>query len=202
MIVLNIFEIVGTIAFAVSGAVLGIQKKLDIFGVLMLAVTTAVGGGILRDILIGIIPPASLVNPKFVIISLVSTIFVCVAYNCLVKFNDIIQICDAIGLGAFTAIGGNVAIEHGLNTLFIIIVVGVATGVGGGIIRDLFAQEIPLVFRKEIYAVASILGAITLFFAEKFVSIAGAMYLSFLVTVVIRIVCVKYNMHLPVIKIE
>ena len=202
MIALSIFEIVGTIAFAVSGAILGIQKKLDIFGVFMLAVTTAVGGGVLRDILIGTVPPMALVEPKLVIVSLISTIVVCCGYKWLAKFNNIIQICDAVGLGAFTVLGGNMAILKGMDTLFIIIVVGVATGVGGGIIRDMFAQEIPLVFRKEIYAVASILGAVTLYYAAKFFSIAVAMYLSFLVTVVIRIICVKYNVQLPIVKVK
>jgi uncharacterized membrane protein YeiH len=202
MLVLSVFEILGTVAFAVSGAVLGIQKKLDVFGVFMLAVTTAVGGGILRDLLIGITPPTSMINPKFVLISLGSTIAVCFLYEQLIKFNDIIQICDAIGLGAFTAIGANMAIEHELNTLFILIVLGMATGVGGGIIRDMFAQEIPLVFRKEIYAVASIAGAMSLFYTENLLSNNSAMYLSFFVTVVIRIVSMKYNMQLPIIKVS
>jgi len=199
MIVLDVFGIIGTIAFAVSGALLGIQKKLDIFGVLMLSVTTAVGGGILRDVLIGNTPPLAFRDPTFVLISIVSAIAVCVVYRHMNKFNNIIQIWDAIGLGAFTAAGANMAIQYELNTLFIMIVLGATTGIGGGVIRDLFAQEIPFVFRKEIYAVASIAGAACLYYTQSVLPGTAPMYLCFFVTVVIRILSVKYDIHLPVV---
>lgn len=101
MNVLNIFEIVGTLAFAAAGALTGIQKKLDVFGVVMLALTTAVGGGIVRDVLIGNTPPTAFIYPMFTIISLITAIVSCFTYQWLGRFNNLILFFDAIGLGGF-----------------------------------------------------------------------------------------------------
>ena len=199
MIVLDVLGIVGTIAFALAGALTGIQKKLDVFGVLMLAITTAVGGGILRDLLIGNTPPVAFRDPTFVMISIVSAIAACLVYRQITRFNHVIQFCDAIGLGAFTAAGANMAIQYDINTPFIMIVLGVTTGVGGGVIRDLFVQEIPFVFRKEIYAVASIVGAACLYYTQSLLPDTAPTYLCFIVTSLIRILSIVYDIHLPVI---
>lgn len=199
MIVLDVLGIVGTIAFALAGALTGIQKKLDVFGVLMLAITTAAGGGILRDLLIGNTPPVAFRDPTFVMISIVSAIAACLVYRQITRFNHVIQFCDAIGLGAFTAAGANMAIQYDINTPFIMIVLGVTTGVGGGVIRDLFVQEIPFVFRKEIYAVASIVGAACLYYTQSLLPEAAPAYLCFMVTSLIRILSIVYDIHLPVI---
>lgn len=199
MIVLDVLGIVGTIAFALAGALTGIQKKLDVFGVLMLAITTAAGGGILRDLLIGNTPPVAFRDPTFVMISIVSAIVACLVYRQITRFNHVIQFCDAIGLGAFTAAGANMAIQYDINTPFIMIVLGVTTGVGGGVIRDLFVQEIPFVFRKEIYAVASIVGAACLYYTQSLLPDTAPAYLCFVVTSMIRILSIVYDIHLPVI---
>jgi uncharacterized membrane protein YeiH len=199
MIVLDVLGIVGTIAFALAGALTGIQKKLDVFGVLMLAITTAAGGGILRDLLIGNTPPVAFRDPTFVMISIVSAIAACLVYRQITRFNHVIQFCDAIGLGAFTAAGANMAIQYDINTPFIMIVLGVTTGVGGGVIRDLFVQEIPFVFRKEIYAVASIVGAACLYSTQSLLPDTAPAYLCFIVTSLIRILSIVYDIHLPVI---
>jgi uncharacterized membrane protein YeiH len=199
MNVLNIFEIVGTIAFAAAGALTGIHKRLDIFGVFMLALTTAVGGGIVRDILIGLTPPTAFVYPLFTIISLVTAIIVCAGYGWINKFNNIIVICDAVGLGAFTAAGANMAFSYEYYRLFITVMMAVLSGVGGGLIRDIFVRDIPFIFQKEVYAVASIAGAICFFYAKPFLSGNGPMYLCFFVTVCIRMICMKYDIHLPVL---
>ncbi|GBG58573.1 permease [Sporomusaceae bacterium FL31] len=199
MIVLDVLGIVGTIAFALAGALTGIQKKLDVFGVLMLAITTAAGGGILRDLLIGNTPPVAFRDPTFVMISIVSAIAACLVYRQITRFNHVIQFCDAIGLGAFTAAGANMAIQYDINTPFIMIVLGVTTGVGGGVIRDLFVQEIPFVFRKEIYAVASIVGAACLYYTQSILPDTAPAYLCFIVTSVIRILSIVYDIHLPVL---
>jgi uncharacterized membrane protein YeiH len=199
MTVFDGLGIIGTIAFALAGALTGIQKKLDIFGVLMLAITTAVGGGILRDLLIGNTPPVAFRDPTFVIISIAAAVTACLVYRQITRFNYVIQICDAIGLGAFTAAGAHMAIQYDINTPFIMIVLGVTTGVGGGVVRDLFVQEIPFVFRKEIYAVASIAGAVCLYYTQFVLSETWPMYLCFIVTSVIRILSIIYDIHLPVI---
>ncbi|GMA98598.1 trimeric intracellular cation channel family protein [Pelosinus sp. IPA-1] len=199
MSVLNLFEIIGTVAFAAAGALIGIEKKLDIFGVFMLALTTAVGGGIFRDMLIGVTPPTAFVFPLFTIISLITAIVVCVGYKWISKFNNIILICDAVGLGAFTAAGANLSITYEYHRLFITVTMAVLSGVGGGVIRDVFVRDIPFIFQKEVYAVASIVGAICFFYAKPSMQGNGAMYLCFLVTVCIRMICMRYDIHLPVI---
>ena len=199
MNVLNIFEIIGTIAFAAAGALAGIQKKLDVFGVFMLALTTAVGGGIIRDVFIGISPPTAFVYPLFTIISLITAIIACFGYQWLNKLNNVILICDAIGLGAFTAAGANMAFVYEYNRLFLTVMMAVLTGVGGGVIRDIFVRDIPFIFHKEVYAVASIIGAVCFFYSKPLLPGNGPMYLCFVVTVLIRIICMKYNINLPVL---
>ena len=198
MEVLNIIEVIGTIAFAAAGALTGIHKHLDLFGVFMLALTTAVGGGIVRDVLIGINPPTAFVYPFFTIISLVTAIIVSINYQWINKFNNVIVICDAVGLGAFTAAGANMSFLYEYHRLFITVMMAVLSGVGGGVIRDVFVRDIPLIFRKEVYAVASIAGAICFFYSKPFLLGNGPMYLCFFVTVIIRMICMKYDINFPV----
>lgn len=199
MSVLNLFEIIGTIAFAAAGALAGIQKRLDIFGVFVLALMTAVGGGIVRDIFIGVVPPTAFIYPMFTIISLITAIITCFCYKWLNKFNDMILVLDAIGLGAFTAAGANMAFTYEYNRLLMTVMMAVLTGVGGGMLRDVFVGDIPFVFRKEVYAVASIIGAVCFFYLKQLYPGNAPMYACFLITVVIRIVCMKYDIHLPVL---
>ena len=199
MNVLNLVEFIGTIAFAAAGALAGIQKRLDVFGVFMLALTTAVGGGIVRDILIGVTPPTAFVYPTFTIISLITAIIVCFAYRWLTKFTHIILICDAVGLGAFTAAGANLSFIYEYNRLFLTVMMAVLSGVGGGVIRDIFVGDVPFIFCKEIYAVASIIGAVCFFYTKPLLPQNGAMYLCFFVTAMIRLVAMKYDLHLPVL---
>lgn len=199
MNVLSLFEIIGTVAFAAAGALAGIQKRLDIFGVFVLALITAVGGGIVRDVFIGITPPTAFIYPMFTIISLLTAIIACFAYRRLGKFNDIILLLDAIGLGAFTAAGANMAFTYEYNRLLMTVMMAVLSGVGGGMLRDIFVGDIPFVFRKEVYAVASIVGAVCFFYAKQIFPGSAPMYLCFLTTVIIRIFCMKYDIHLPVL---
>lgn len=193
-----VFDIIGTIAFAMAGALTAVQKKLDVFGVFILALTTALGGGVVRDIIISNTPPMAFRNYEFVMISLLSAIFVMFVYKSIDKFNVAIQVCDAIGLGAFTVGGANMAIEFGLNNLLAVTFLAVVTGVGGGIIRDIFVQEIPGVFCKEIYAVAALIGSICFYFIYPYFSMQAAMYVCFIVTTVLRLIAMKYDIHLPV----
>lgn len=202
MNVLNIFEIVGTLAFAAAGALTGIQKKLDVFGVVMLALITAVGGGIVRDVLIGNTPPTAFMYPMFTIISLITAIVSCFTYQWLGRFNNLILFFDAIGLGAFTAAGANMAFAFELNRLFLVVMMGTLSGIGGGILRDVFVREIPFVFQKEVYALASIAGAVSLFYTKPYLAGNGPLYVCFFVTVVIRGLSMKYDVHLPVVGMK
>lgn len=195
-----VFDIIGTIAFAMAGALTAIQKKLDIFGVFILAVTTAMGGGLMRDIMIGNTPPIAVRAYEFVLISIMSAVFVMAIHRSIDKFNFTIQVCDAIGLGAFTVAGANMAIDFGLNNVLSVTFFAVVTGVGGGVIRDIFIQEIPGVFCKEIYAVASLLGSVCFYYIYPHVSLQLAMYVAFIVTTLSRLIAMKYNIHLPIIQ--
>lgn len=196
---MNIFEIIGVVAFAVSGALTGIHKRLDVFGVLVLAITTAIGGGIMRDVIIGNTPPLTLRDPTFFIISSLATIGVFFTYRWLERFKNTIQVFDAIGLGAFTAISANLAIQHNLDSVYIVTTVAVITGVGGGVLRDVFVKEIPYVFRQEVYAITTIAGAIAFYYSQQYYPSNIAMYLSFCITTGLRLCCIKYGWNFPVI---
>lgn len=197
---ISVMELIGTVAFAVSGALLAIEKDLDYYGITFFAIITAVGGGITRDILINDALPAAFENPVYVIISIVSAALVIVFYKKIKKLANIIQIFDAVGLAAFTAIGSEVAVKNNLDFPFVIITLALLTGTGGGVLRDVFAQEIPFVFRKEVYAVASIAGAVLFIILNESVSSIVAMYSCFALTLIIRLVCMKKDIHLLKVK--
>lgn len=197
-----IFEVVGTIAFAVAGALIGIQKRLDVFGVLILAITTAVGGGVFRDMLVGNMPPMVFKNPSFLLLSIASALLVCLRYRSITKFTTAINVFDAIGLGAFAATGSDMALNYEGNTLLLMITLAVITGVGGGAIRDILIKEIPFVLCKEIYAVAVIVGAICFYVTNSFLPKPFPLYICFLVTTSLRLISMRYDLNLPTIAKE
>lgn len=202
MELISIMELVGTVAFAISGAIVAIEKGLDYYGITFLAIITAVGGGIIRDIILNVDLPVALANPIYVIVSIGSAVVVIGFYKYILRYKKALLFCDAIGLAAFTAIGGEVAIENGLDMPFVIIVFALLTGTGGGTLRDVFAKEIPFIFEKEIYAVASIAGAVAFIFSNYFWSPESSLYVCFGVTLLIRLVAVKKNVHLKKVKIS
>ncbi len=166
---LLVLELIGTCAFAISGAVLGITKRFDIFGVMFSGILTALGGGIIRDLLLGNLPPAMFRNYIYLIFAVVTCVLTFVVASILKnKFSENIvvidkvnNIFDAIGLGVFTIVGMNVAINSGFSdNFFFVVFLGMTTGCGGGILRDAIVSEVPFVLRKRVYAVASIAGGI------------------------------------------
>lgn len=193
-------EVVGTVAFAAAGALVGVKKRLDIFGVAMLAVTTAVGGGIMRDTLIGNIPPLAFRNPMFIFISLVVAGGVSIFVKQVARQQRLLNFCDALGLGAFTATGASLALSH--DSALLVITVGVVTGTGGGVLRDIFVREIPLVFHTEIYAVAAAIGAACFYVLQKLLPVDMALYLACLITVAIRLLSLYYGINLPRVRAE
>lgn len=198
----SVFEVMGIVAFAVSGALTGIQKKLDVFGVLVLAITTAIGGGVLRDVIIGNTPPLTFRDPTFLIISAMATVGVFFTYRWLDRFKYTIQIFDAIGLGAFTATSANLAIKHNLDSLFIVTTVAVITGIGGSVMRDVFVKEIPYVFRQEVYAITTIVGAMVFYYAQLYYVGNLPLYLCFCITTGLRLCCIKYGWNFPVLGLD
>ncbi|MGN0158684.1 MAG: trimeric intracellular cation channel family protein [Brotaphodocola sp.] len=202
-----IIEIIGTVAFACSGAMVAIQKHLDLLGVIVLGVITAVGGGMLRDIIIGNTPPALFVNPVYVLAAFLSVmvLFLFVKFRRLsmevltsVTYDRIMSFLDAIGLGAFTVVGIDTAIAAGFGDYrFLMIFLGVITGVGGGILRDMMACEIPSVLRRHIYASASLAGAFCYVYLMGHASRNTALIISALLVVVIRVLARHYKWNLP-----
>lgn len=203
-------EIIGTIAFAASGAMLAIDRGLDLFGVLFLGVITACGGGIMRDIILGIVPPSAFSNSIFVMVAAVTSAVVFLfAYLQRAKYwsrwekvDHDINLMDAIGLGVFSVVGANVAMEQGFaDNFFLCVMMGMSTGVGGGILRDLLSRTIPAVLHKRIYAVASIIGA-ALYCGMIRIGVPSAlcMLCGIVITVVIRLMATHYLWDLPVVR--
>ena len=202
-----VLDIIGTLAFAVSGAMLGIRKGMDIFGVNILAVTTAVGGGCIRDLLIGDTPPVMFRSPRFVLIALLAANLVfLVAYfhhrrfqTGLVKvYETILFWFDTLGLAAFTVDGVLIGLRYeGFNGLFLQVFLGVITGIGGGILRDVLAQETPAVFVKHIYAVASLVGALTAALFSRIMDDNLSLIIGFFATFVLRTLAASYRWNLP-----
>ena len=200
-------ELIGTVAFAISGAVVGIQKKMDIFGVAILAMTTAVGGGIIRDVILNITPPAAFRNPVFTLSSIGIGIIVFVIYRHHFEmqkhaiYDVLLRIMDAIGLSLFTVIGVETAYIHVPDAnAYLAIFVGVLTGVGGGILRDVLAGNTPYVFVKHFYACASLIGAVVCAVCWSWLGSLPSMLIGAGLIMVLRNMAVHYRWSLP--KIE
>lgn len=195
MAILNIFIFIGIIAAAISGALLGIKKQLDFFGIIVLGIATALGGGIVRDILIGSFPPVAFKMPIYTIVSTFAAILVMFFTKRFINLTNVILFFDALGLGVFTAVGVDLALQQAVTSTFIAVTIGVISGVGGGITRDILAQEIPLIFRKEVYATASIIGAITMVYSYYLFGGMVPLYICFFTTVTIRLVALYFGIH-------
>lgn len=200
-------ELLGTVAFAISGSMVAIRKNLDLLGIIVLGVITACGGGMIRDTLIGNLPPMLFVNPIYVSVATVSAIilFILVRYLKISieileseRYDLIISISDAVGLGAFTIVGIDTAIAMGLDRYdFLVVFLGVITGVGGGVLRDIMAGEVPAVLRKHVYACASIAGAILYTVIMDIIDQGLAMLISISLVVMIRYEARRHRWNLP-----
>lgn len=191
-------DLFGTMAFAVTGAFKAIEHKADIVGIIILATITGVAGGTLRDIIMGHFPPHSISDPYYVIITVTTGFVIFFLYPKMQKHWNLFLKFDAIGLGVFTAIGATFAYEiYGMNFLAIAMA-GMVTAVGGGILRDMFVNEVPMVFVKELYASASFLGVLVFYISLSIDSnLEIATIASIVVTTVLRLVAMKYNWNLP-----
>ncbi len=203
---LNAIEILGTIAFAISGSMVAIRKRVDLFGVVLLGMTTAVGGGITRDIMLGNTPPRIFSSLNILLIAFLTALFVfLVAYYAREDYyknhetvDRINNIFDAFGLGLFTVTGMKVAAEAGIENVVILVFFGAVTGIGGGLIRDLMVNQIPFVLKKHIYAVASIVGGFCYYFLKEYVAPdTVAVVISILVVVVLRMLATIFKWNLP-----
>ena len=201
---LLVLEIIGTVAFAVSGAMTGLSKKMDIFGVVILGLTTAVGGGAIRDIILGLTPPAMFTNPIYAAVAAVVSVIVFLptvrrwltAYS---RASDLVMlVMDSLGLGVFTVVGiqrAYTATDH--RGFFLLVFVGVVTGVGGGLMRDVMAGNTPYIFVKHVYASASMVGAILCAALWQPLGATAAMIIGASVILTVRLLAAHYHWSLP-----
>ena len=197
MNIIYILDLIGTAAFAASGAWVGVRKQMDLFGVLVLGTVTAVGGGTLRDLLLGDIPPFSLKDDTYIYIAIVVSLVVFANRVKFKTFEKPLLYFDAIGLGTFVVIGTTKALDFQLGLLGAVLM-GVMTGTAGGVIRDLFANQVPLIFRREIYASACVAGSILLVALEAVGTGRPAAALLAAGTVItVRLLAIHYDWALP-----
>ena len=196
-----ILDLFGTMAFAVTGAFKAIEHKADIVGIIILATITGIAGGTIRDIVLGKTLPNSLIDPSYVIITVITAIVLFFLYSKMKKHWNVFLKFDAIGLGVFTIIGATFAYNlFGMNFL-VIVLSGMLTAIGGGILRDVFVNQTPIVFVKELYASASFIGAVVFYFTLMITSeIYAATILGIILTTSLRLVAMKYNWNLPKVK--
>ncbi|MDY0189519.1 MAG: trimeric intracellular cation channel family protein [Desulfuromonas sp.] len=200
MNLLYIFDLIGTAAFAVSGALAGVQRQMDLLGILVLGIVTAIGGGTLRDILLGDTPPFCLKDENYLYVSIAAALITFFAHNMFHRYRNALLYFDAIGLGTFVVIGTGKALAFGTGFIGAI-TMGMMTATAGGMLRDILSGQIPLILQKEIYASACLAGAILFYMLSKFnVERTTIMFLSALVVISLRLLAIKHNWALPTAK--
>ena len=196
----DLLDILGTMAFAVSGALTAMNKKLDPFGVFIIAFVTAVGGGTLRDVLIGRTPVGWMLNLNYVYVIILSYLLAVIFRKKLDRFRTSMFLFDTIGLGVFTLIGLEKGLETNLHPV-ICIALGTMTACFGGVIRDILCTEIPVIFRKEIYATICIVGGVFFFLMKGFNVPQDILYLATSILIIaIRLMAVVFHWSLPALE--
>lgn len=209
--VMLIIEIIGTIAFAITGVITALEKKFDIFGAIVLGTVTAVGGGIVRDLILGYTPPMAFRKSIYAVTAVITSLAVFVIAYFFGKkikkhydtYSQVINIFDSIGLAVFVVGGVNSSISCGYEeNMFLSVFVGVLTGIGGGLLRDIMAGKVPKILRKRVYALAAIIGAIIYYLLIHYniCSTTLAIALGAGSVIVIRILATIFHWNLPTVK--
>jgi uncharacterized membrane protein YeiH len=195
---LKALDLVGTFVFAISGAVSGVRHRIDLFGVLVLSFVAATAGGIVRDVLIGATPPAAIQDWRYISLSLLAGLVTFYWYPLVAKVKSPIQVFDALGLGLFAVAGAGKALAFHLGPGAAVLM-GMLTGIGGGIARDVLVSEVPVVFTAELYAVAALAGAAVLVIGDSlFGSSTPAAAVGGVVCVALRLLAIRKGWRLPV----
>lgn len=198
-------EMTGTVAFAISGAMLAIERRLDLFGVVFLGVVTAIGGGVLRDLLLGQVPPLAFLNSVYFLVSALTALVVFAAAlllrrrrgTSLPSNSSLLNVFDAAGLGIFSVIGVQNTVAAGFgDNLFLCLFLGMTTGVGGGALRDVLSGSTPAILRKHVYALASLAGALCYYLLRTRFP-AGSIAVSTLLVILLRVLASRYRWTLP-----
>lgn len=208
--IILLVEIVGIVAFAVSGSVVAIERGLDIFGVALIGVLTALGGGVIRDIILGIFPPIMFTYKIYTVTAVIASLLVFTIafvdkdrfYRNVEKIDRTVNVFDAVGIGLFAVTAVQRCIQHGYgDNAFLCIFMAMTTCIGGGIIRDLLCQRLPAVLRKRIYALATIAGGALYYYLFKYGCDRDvAMIIGAGTTIAIRLLATKFKWNMPRIE--
>jgi len=204
-----LLEMIGTVAFAISGVQVAAQRRMDLFGAIVLGCTTACGGGVVRDLLLGITPPGMFLDPSYILMAFVTSLITFIIMYKYQKKNtrrsiyafhadNALNAADAVGLASFVIIGYQGSFAAGYDNRFLAIFVAVITGIGGGIFRDIMAGQMPLIMRRRIYGVAAIAGAIVfdICWHTSLPHVTSSL-IGMAVTVLIRFLATHYRWNLP-----
>jgi uncharacterized membrane protein YeiH len=193
-----VLDLTGTFVFALSGALAGVRRKLDLFGVLVLSFAAANSGGITRDLLIGAVPPNAVNDWRYLAVSVFAGVITFYFSRLIVRLSNAVQIFDAAGLALFAVAGASKALAYGLDPVMAI-VLGMVTGIGGGMVRDLLLAEIPTVLRAELYAIAALAAAAVVVIGHMLrLPVAPATAVALILGFGLRVMAIKYGWRLPV----
>ena len=206
-----ITEIIGIVAFSVSGAIISIHRRMDFFGVVFLSLVTALGGGALRDVFLGVIPPRNFFNFTHLLITIVTAIIVFILVRIFRRFffenyksiNFLVNIFDAIGLASFAVTGVDLTVQKGFGDHeFFVVFMGILTAVGGGLLRDTMSHIKPMIFCKNIYATAVLAGTVVYYVMSCVIGVPDipSTVAAFVIIVSIRILAAVFRWDLPVIE--
>lgn len=202
--VLLVLEVVGTVAFAASGVMVGLRRGMDLFGVVILGIITACGGGVIRDLVLGITPPVMFCEPVYALLAAGLSAAMCLpAVRRLLAWESrgyelVLLWMDSLGLGVFTVVGVQCAFEQAEDyNLFLLVFVGVITGVGGGVLRDVLAGETPYIFVKHFYAIPALIGAFLCAVLWRLIGGIASMLLAAVVVLVLRLCAAHFHWGLP-----
>lgn len=197
LLLFTVLDMAGTFAFAISGAVAARQKNLDLFGIIAIAYMVACGGGILRDVCIGAIPPAGLADWRYLTLAMIAAALAMVAYPLLQRLDHPVQMFDALGLSFFAVFGAHKALLFGHNAQ-VAIVLGIVSAVGGGAMRDVLLNRTPLILRKEIYASAALVAAVVQVSGEQTsLPIQWVPWVGIVLCFGLRYLAMRYHWNLP-----
>jgi uncharacterized membrane protein YeiH len=195
--IIHLLDLFGTMAFAVTGSFKAIEQKLDIVGVIILSIITGLAGGVIRDIIFGRFPPYALIDPIYLFITISTGIIIFFLHPKLKKHWDLFMKFDAIGLGTFTVIGATAAYTLFGHNFLIMAFAGVLTAIGGGILRDVLVNEIPIIFVRELYVTASFSGIIIFYLLLIILNSSISAIIAVISVTSIRLLAIKYGWNLP-----
>ncbi|WP_054858081.1 trimeric intracellular cation channel family protein [Vulcanisaeta sp. JCM 16159] len=200
-LLINIFNYIGIIAFAASGAFKAYEKNMDVLGGIVLGSSVALAGGIIRDVLIGIFPPTNIVYIPYPATAIIASLIAYVFYPCISRYKNALMYADAVGLGTFSAVGAEIAVEHGLNVLGVILMAAV-TAAGGGVIRDVLAGEVPTIFRRDIYATVAMLGGVIYLVFKSLLGSETAVLATAVIIIITRFVIIMKGLDKAYVTIR